>query len=380
MNRRVWLLIASAGMALIVVGLAATYMIYNQMVVKPNRPIINPAVSPTATPTPDPKAAYAILLMGYGGGGHEGGLLTDSMMVVRIDPRNQKISMISIPRDLWVPIPITGETVVDSKINAAYAIGSDDKKYPNKPIEFTGKAGGGELAKSVVEKMVGFKIDYFAALDFNGFIKIIDILGGININVPRTFDDPFYPIENNIGVGNTDLCGKSAEEVTALTATMSGDKLEQLFSCRYETLHFDKGIVHMDGITALKYARSRHSLTEGNDFYRAERQRQVILAVKDKVINIGFITKIIPTINTMTRNLTTDIDFVKMNELLNNAPELTKYKIIPVALTDKNVLIDAMSDGGQYILIPRIGENNWTEVRQFIDNPAMLTPTVTPSG
>jgi len=376
MKQKIWLLIAGTGLAILVVGIVFTIIVYKQIVVKPNRVITNPLVSPTATPTPDPLAPYAFLLMGYGGGGHEGGLLTDSMMVVRIEPRNQKIIMISIPRDLWVPIPITGETSVNSKINAAYAIGIDDKKYPDKQIEFTGKAGGGELAKVVVEKVVGFKIDHFAALDFNGFVKTIDILGGIDIKIERTFEDPLYPIENNIGIGNSDTCGKPNEEIAALTATMSGDKLEAQFKCRYETLHFDKGVQHMDGITALKFARSRHSLTEGGDFNRASRQRQVIMAVKDKVINIGFITKIIPTINTLSRNLTTDIDATKMNELLNSALDLAKYKVIPVALTDKNVLKNAVSEGGQYILIPRIGENNWTEVQQFILEPTMLTPTL----
>lgn len=380
MKRNIWLLVAGAGLTILVVGIVSTILVYKQIVVKPNRVIINPLVSPTATPTPDPLAPYAVLLMGYGGGGHEGGLLTDSMMVVRIEPKNQKIIMISIPRDLWVSIPITGETAVNSKINAAYAIGVDDKKYPDKPVEFTGKAGGGELAKAVVEKVVGFKIDYFAALDFNGFVKIIDILGGIDIKIERTFEDPLYPIESNVGIGNSDTCGKSNEEITALSATMSGDKLESQFTCRYETLHFDKGVQHMNGITALKFARSRHSLTEGGDFNRASRQRQVILAVKDKVINIGFITKIIPTIKTLSRNLTIDIDVTKMNELLNSTLDLAKYKVIPVALTDKNVLKNAVSEGGQYILIPRIGENDWTEVQQFILEPTMLTPTLTISN
>jgi LCP family protein required for cell wall assembly len=371
-------MIVSAGLALVVVGLVSACLVYGKIVVKPNVVKINPATSPTATPTPDPLAPYAILLMGYGGGTHEGGLLTDSMMVVKIEPKNQKITMISIPRDLWVPVSVSGETTVNSKINAAYAIGSDDKKYPNKLTEFTGIAGGGEMAKVVASKVVGFKIDYFAALDFNGFVKIIDILGGISVNVPRTFDDPWYPIENGIGIGNTDSCGKSNEEINALTATMSGDKLEQQFTCRYEPLHFDKGMQHMDGVTALKYARSRHSPTEGGDFRRAERQRQVILAIKDKVINIGFITKVIPTIKTLTKNIKTDVNFTKMSELLGNALDLTKYIITPVALTDQNVLVDATSADGQFILIPRTGENNWDEIWRFITNPTMLTPTVMP--
>jgi anionic cell wall polymer biosynthesis LytR-Cps2A-Psr (LCP) family protein len=378
MKRNIWLFVASAGLALVAVGLVSFYLIYGKIVVKPNAAKINPAVSPTATPTPDPLAAYSILLMGYGGGAHEGGLLTDSMMVVRIEPHIQKITMISIPRDLWVPIPISGTTEIDSKINAAYAIGSDDQKYPDKAPEFTGPAGGGELAKAVVSQVVGFKIDYFAALDFDGFIKVINNLGGVDINVPRAFDDPWYPIESSVGIGDTDTCGKSDADVKALTATISGDKLEQQFTCRYDPLHFDKGVQHMDGATVLKYARSRHSPTEGGDFNRAARQRQVILAVKDKVINLGFITKIGPTINTLTKNLTTDVDFGEMNKLLGNALELAKYKIVPVALTDQNVLEDAVSNDGQDMLVPRIGQTDWSEVQQYIADPTMIIPTLTP--
>jgi polyisoprenyl-teichoic acid--peptidoglycan teichoic acid transferase len=372
-------MIAAAGLAILVVGVVTSaYLIYGKVVVKPNKITQNTTVSPTATPTPDPLAPYSILLMGYGGGLHEGGLLTDSMMVVRIEPRNKNITIISIPRDLWVPIPISGETMVDSKINAAYAIGSDDKKYPDKQVEFTGRAGGGEMAKEVVSRVVGFKIDYFAALDFTGFVKIVDILGGINVMVDKTFDDPLYPIENNVGIGNSDNCGKSDAEVAALTATMSGDKLERQFPCRYETLHFDKGIQHMDGITALKYARSRHSTTDGGDFNRAARQRAIILAIKQKVISLDFISKIVPTIKTLAGNLTTDIDLIKMNELLENASELTQYAITLVALTDQNVLIDTKSSDGQFILSPKAGGDNWSEIQQFINNPTMLIPTVTP--
>ena len=93
---------------------------------------------------------------------------------------------------------------------------------------------------------------------------------------------------------------------------------------------------------------------------------------------IKTITKIIPTIQTLRRNITTDIDLAEINKLLDSALELAKYKIAPVALTDQNVLKDTVSGDGQFILSPRIGENNWTEVQQFIANPMMIIPTITP--
>jgi LCP family protein required for cell wall assembly len=362
-------------LAIILIAFGIFYLTYGKMVVKSNKPKIiqKTEIAPTATPTPDPLAPYSILLMGYGGGTHEGGLLTDSIMVAKIDPKNQEISLISVPRDLWVPIPITENETQSKKINEAYAIGSDDKKYPDKKIEFTGEAGGGEMAKYVIGQVLGFKIDYFATLDFSGFVKMIDILGGIDVKVASPFDDPKYPIEENI----TDTCGKTDEDVKALTATMSGEKLEDQFPCRYENLHFDKGVQHMDGVTALKFARSRHSTTDGGDFNRAARQRLVVTAVRDKIISVGFIPKIIPTIQALTKNITTDINFMKMNELVGKAAELSTYKITPIALTDQNVLTNGRASTGQAILSPKAGETNWDEIHQYIQNKGVATPSAT---
>lgn len=373
-NRMIGWWILAGILALALIAMIIVYVNYNRMVVKPNKvENKNTQVTPTATPTPDPLAAYSILLLGYGGGTHDGGSLTDSIMLAQIDPREEEVELISIPRDLWVPMQINGEETENKKINEAYVIGFDDKKYPNKKVEFTGKAGGGEMAKYVIEQVTGIKPNYFAAIDFDGFVKIIDKLGGVDIKVSQTFDDPYYPIE----ALKNDTCGKPDEEMKALEATMSGDKLEQQYTCRYEILHFDKGIQHMDGTTALKFARSRHSTIGGGDFNRAERQKLVITAIKDRVISIGFISKIIPTIQTLTRNITTDIDFSTMSELATKIPEVADYKIISIALTDKNVLMNTKASTGQFILSPKAGENNWTEIQQFIKNKGIATTSAT---
>lgn len=365
-----WIL--SGFLFLLLIGLIVIFVNYNRMVVKPNIKI-NEFITPTATPTPDPLASYSILLLGYGGGAHDGGLLTDSIMIAKIDPRTKEISLISIPRDLWVPMPIDGEDFVSKKINEAYAIGSDDKKYPNKKTEFTGDAGGGEMAKKVIENIVGFKIDYFASIDFDGFIKIIDILDGIEVKIERTFDDPYYPIEEL----KNDICGKNEEEIKALEATLSGEKLEQQYTCRYENLHFEKGKQHMDGVTALKFARSRHATNDGGDFNRSSRQKLVLTAIRDKVINIGFVSKIIPTIQTLSRHIKTDVNIQKMSELVSKFPEISEYEIISINLTDKNVLKNSIASTGQFVLLPRLGENNWDEVKLYIQNKGIITPTPT---
>ena len=333
---------------------------YRRMVVVPNKIEL---ASPTATPTPDPNHPISLLLLGYGGAGHDGPYLTDSIMLVRINPKLEKVDLISIPRDLWVSIPISTESSLSAKINLAYTIGINDKKYPNKSAEYTGLAGGGEMSKYVAFQVTGIKPDYFFALDFSGFKTIIDKIGGIDINVPRSFIDPLYPLD----VDSSETCGKSEEEVKALTATMSGEKLEEQFPCRYETLTFNKGLNHFDGSTALKYARSRHSPTEGNDFSRSERQKQVIEAVKNKVLSLNFFNKIIPVSEALSYHLKTDMDLSTMEKLLIRAPDFSKYKINSIAITDKNYLLQSVSADRQSILIPKAGDGNFEEIIEFLN-------------
>lgn len=333
---------------------------YKRMVVISNK---SETISPTATPTPDPDRPLSILLLGYGGAGHDGPYLTDSILLARINPKLEKIDLISIPRDLWVSIPTSVESNISAKINSAYTIGINDKKYPNKSIEFTGPAGGGQMSKFVISQVTGIKPDYFFALDFSAFKTVIDKLGGIEIDVPRSFIDPLYPLE----IDPSETCGKSEEEVKALTATMSGQKLEEQFPCRYETLTFNKGLNHFDGATALKYARSRHSPTEGNDFSRSERQKLVIEAVKDKVLSLNFFNKIIPVFQSLSYHLTTDMDLSTMEKLLIRAPDFSNYKINSIAITDKNYLIQSLSADRQSILIPKAGDANFEEIIEFLN-------------
>ncbi|HBP51611.1 TPA: hypothetical protein DD455_04755 [Candidatus Shapirobacteria bacterium] len=134
----------------------------------------------------------------------------------------------------------------------------------------------------------------------------------------------------------------------------------------------------MDGTTALKFARSRHSLTDGGDFNRTARQKLIIDAVRQKVININFIPKIIPLIQTLSNHLQTDIEIVKMEQFITEFPKLSQYQISSLALTDQNVLENGISSNGQYVLLPKVGENNWTQIHQFILDPNLLTPTALP--
>lgn len=331
----------------------------------------------TPTPTPDPMAPYGVLLLGYRGDNSRGGYLTDTMMLAIVEPRKKTVNLVSIPRDLWVAIPTTKDSTTHYKINNAYVIGLDDKNFPNKPAEYTGAAGGGTLAKTIVADIFGIPVHYFISLDFEGFKKSIDILGGVDVTVSRPFEDPFYPITGK----EDDVCEKSEEDVKQLTATLSGELLEQSFSCRYEHLKFDRGLIHMDGETALKYARSRHSLTEGSDFARSTRQKQIMIAVKDKILQIGFLPKALPFIQSLAGDLRTDIPLDTMRAYISQVNELKTYQINSISLSTENALTETYSTDRQYILIPKSGIDNWESVREYVLTQLdKVSPSQTPSS
>ncbi|HCM37328.1 MAG: Cell envelope-related function transcriptional attenuator, LytR/CpsA family [Candidatus Gottesmanbacteria bacterium GW2011_GWB1_43_11] len=195
-----------------------------------------------------------ILLLGIGGGMHEGADLTDTIMVASVGLTNKDTVLLSVPRDIWL-------TNLKDKINAAYHIGE------------TKIAGGGLiLAKSAVEEVVGIPIHYALLIDFEGFKQVIDLIGGIDVDVKEAFSDPFYPIAGK----ENDLC--------------DGDKE---YLCRYETVTFGLGVEHMDGDRALKYVRSRHAEGDaGTDFSRGRRQQAVMLALKKRLLDKEIITNI----------------------------------------------------------------------------------------
>ncbi|MCL4200290.1 LCP family protein [Patescibacteria group bacterium] len=188
-----------------------------------------------------------ILLLGIPGGDHDGTDLTDTIMVLSFHEKNHTLAMISVPRDIW------SDTLKD-KVNSAYHYG-----------ELKKKGGGLVLAKAIVSDMVGLPIQYALVLDFSGFQKVIDLVGGVEIDVPKSFTDTEFPIPGR----ENDECGGDPE-----------------FSCRYEPLHFDAGLQVMDGALALKYVRSRHAEgDEGSDFARGRRQQEVLLALKSKLLS-----------------------------------------------------------------------------------------------
>lgn len=326
-------------------GIILIFLVWKISTLTINKPtIVAPTPTIIPTPTPDPDRHISVLLLGYGGGAHDGGRLTDSIMVAQVRPHDKKINLISIPRDLWVNVSTNSATAEYAKINYLYP-GTD-----------------ANTTKSKIAEILGINVDYYLALDFSGFTTAIDQLGGIDLKVTKNFEDPWYPLD----IGTTDTCNKSPDDIKAIEATMSGDLLAQQYTCRYETLKFNVGTTHLDGITALKYARSRHSPTDGGDFNRGLRQRQVIVAIRDKIISLDIFGKIIPIIKTLKYHLSTDITTADIEKYLLKAYEFSKFKVESFALTDKNVLMISTSENHQSILVPTTGIDQYDSIKSYV--------------
>ena len=324
-----------------------------------------------------PKNIYNILLLGYGGGMHQGAYLTDTMIVAHVDLEKKKAVLISIPRDIWVKVPTRSDSFY-SKINAVYQMGLFPEDYPDLDRKYISSENPSGLVKKVVGDVTGLKIDYYVAVDFQGFVNAIDTLGGVNINVTNSFTDPEYPIEGK----EDDLCGKKEEDLPELDK-IATESAVLAFPCRYETVTFTKGLTQMDGETALKFARSRHSLEDGGDFRRAQRQQQVIDAVKNKVLSINFIPKIVPFIDELGDHITTD---VKADRFILEGPNAGKYSIATYVISNE-FTTETRSENGQYIIVPRTGIDDWDEIHTVISNrlkgitptPTKLPVTITPN-
>ncbi len=309
------------------------------------------------------KTSYNILFLGYGGPGHDGPYLTDTMMVVHLDLKSNKVFQISIPRDAWVKIPTQSGQSLHSKVNTLYEIVLFLKDFPDvQQIIPTPQGKTNPLTYGVWE-VTGLPIDYYVAIDFSGFVRAVDILGGVDINVQKSFDDLQYPVEGK----EKDLCGKTEADLPELEK-IATESPQLAFPCRYEHLHFDEGLQHMDGTAALKFVRSRHSAQDGGDFARAQRQQLFLEGVKEKVLNIGFVPKIIPLLDELKEHIKTDIPFDLTKRFVGEVKDANSYEITHLVLSDKDYLDNALSENGQYVLIPKEGQDNWNNIHQVIIN------------
>lgn len=261
-----------------------------------------------------------ILLLGVGDDGHAGAELSDSMMVVSLDPKTNDVAMLSIPRDMYVKIPGFGY----DRINAAHADGEQQKK-----------GGGPELAKKTVSQTLDIPIHYFVRVDFSGLKKAVDSVGGVDINVVESLYDPEYPCDKNEGR----ICG----------------------------FRLKAGQTHMDGNTALKFARCRKGNC-GNDFGRAARQQQVLVALRDKALKASTLAnpaKLGAMLDVVGDHLRTDLQLGEIQKLADISQKIDPTKVINKVIDDSATgFLVGTNVGGASVLQPKTG--NYKAIQAFV--------------
>ncbi len=242
-----------------------------------------PTWTPRPTSTPDPADALPpgrinILLLGTDNRAELGNEASrsDTLIILSLDPKAKTAGILSIPRDLWVPVPGHGM----QKINAAYFYG-EYEKLPG---------GGITLALPTVRNFFKVPIDYYAAINFDGFEKVIDEIGGIDVYLPEPLDDDQYP-----GPYNSTI-----------------------------KIHFNAGCQHLNGTQALEYARTRHA---DSDFGRARRQQQVIRAVREKALKLNMLPNYPSILEQLGNSIETNITLDKQAAFAQLAGEIKQSDI-----------------------------------------------------
>ena len=255
----------------------------------------------------------SLVFLGYGGPGHDGPYLTDSLLVLTYEPTTGKSALISVPRDLWVQVPPNSGNY--AKLNTAFSYG----------VANGGFQTGGTLAANKVTDILGLTVPYFLSLDFTGFEQLVDRLGGVDINVPDDF-------------------------VATLSPTYQGGTT------------FHHGMQHMDGARALLFARARYCTpaAEASDFARSARQQLLLRAIFGKVKAPGGWFAAPGIMDDLQTRINTNLSLRDLTTIF------THFDIdhaTRIGLTNQNVLVDATA-GGQDILLPRNGD--WGAIRTYV--------------
>jgi len=230
---------------------------------------------------------------------------TDTILVFTADPASRQVGILSIPRDLQVPIPGYGE----DRINTAHFWGAQED----------GPDAGPNLLKATIEGSFGIPIDGYLLVDFNTFVEIVDALGGVEVDVPKTLHDTRYP----------------------------NPKPEDPYG--YKTVHFDAGLQHMDGTQAIEYARSRMSTS---DFDRAKRQQLILLAIRKKALCPSSIVRWPALASTVLDGVKTDLGLGGLARLAFLAARMDLSNLQQVVLEHPLVSSYTRADGAA-VLLPR---------------------------
>lgn len=259
----------------------------------------------TLTPW-DGISRFTVLLMGLDRRPGETGLAyrTDTIMLASIDPTTKTIGVLSIPRDLYVEVPGYSEL---QRINSPMVLG-----------ELRQPGYGPQLMMQTAQYNLGIRIHDYVAVDFNTFITLIDAIGGVDVDVPSPINDPQYP---NMNFG-------------------------------YDPLYIPAGMQHMDGTLALKYARTRHG---DSDFQRAQRQQQVMYAVRDKVLNLDMLPQLIiqsPTLwGELSQGVSTGLSLDQLIQLAWYLKDIPGGNI-KTGVVDERYSIFYTTPQGASVLIP----------------------------
>jgi LCP family protein required for cell wall assembly len=272
-------------------------------------PVTNTSPATSANPVvaaPTDKDRVTILLLGIDQRESEAGqpTRTDTMILLTVDPVGKTMGILTIPRDLWVPIPGLSKPL-DERINTAHFYG-DFYKYPG---------GGPVLAKKTVQYNLGIPVNYYVRIDFKGFEKIVDALGGVNINVEKDIRDNEYP-DGNYGV---------------------------------ISLYIPAGQQHMNGETALQFVRTRHS---DSDFGRTRRQLQFLLAMRDQALKLNILPKVPTLISQFRDSVKTDLSASEILSLARIASQIDSDHIIARSI-DETMVSSWMTPQGGDVLIPK---------------------------
>ncbi len=243
--------------------------------------------------------------------------LAQSDIVVTIDPATKTVGMLSIPRDFWINVPGSGM----HKLDEAYSLGG--------PAIGTGaySPGGVALSRLTIFQDFGIPINYYAWVGLDGFVKVIDTVGGVDVDVLHPITDDNYPDD----VGNN-----------------TGD----LYA--YKRLYISPGPQHLSGPEALEYVRSRHADLVG-DFGRSARQQQVLSALKTKLNNPDIVSKLPEIANDLNGYVKTDMQLSDVFKLMNFARSMNSNSINRIILGPP-YSVDGNTTDGQSVVFPNCGK------------------------
>jgi polyisoprenyl-teichoic acid--peptidoglycan teichoic acid transferase len=274
-----------------------------------------------------------LLIMGYGGGDHDGANLTDSLVIASMIPSTKHTSLISVPRDLWVQNPEGSNNY--TKINAVYEVASANGQ--NRVV-------GADALATKISLVTGMNVKNWMMIDFNGFEDFINSIGGVDVYVPDSFN-ACYP--------KNDDASKDASWIK---------------------VQFNKGQQHMNGATAIEYARAREPVescglgtsinqAELSDFGRSARQQIIIKAALGKVRNITSWPSLLNALDSLQKTIYTNLSLADLG-LFTNKMDLNDPHTARIGLSTDNVMEISTAADEESIVIPQ--GNNWGLIKSYI--------------